>query len=62
MLEVEAADLGQRVDEPVEDARRRRRQQQEDGLRADVREQARSPEAMEPLVATAIQERRATRP
>ena len=62
MLEVEPADLGQRVDEPVEDAWRRRRQEEEHRLRADVREQARPSEAVVAVVATAVEERRASRP
>ena len=55
MLEVEPADLGKGVDEAVEDARRRGRKQQEHRLGADVREQARAPEAVVAGVATAVE-------
>ena len=48
MLEVEAADLRHRVDEALAHARRRGREEQEDGLGAEVREEAGVPE---PLVA-----------
>ena len=51
VLEVEPADLGERVHEAVEHARRRGRQKEEDRLRAHVREQAGAPEAVVPVVA-----------
>ena len=51
MLEVQPADLGERVHEAVEHARRRGRKEEEDRLRSHVRKQAGAAEPVVPIVA-----------
>ena len=46
-VEVDAADVGDRVDEMVERPRRRGREEEEDGLRPERRERGRAAQAME---------------
>ena len=56
MLEVEAADLCDRVHEPVEDARRSGRKEQEGRLGTEVGDEARALELVVAGVASSIQE------
>ena len=56
MLEIDAADLGEGVDEPVVHARRGGRQEEEHRLRPDVREHAGAPEAVVARVAPPVLE------
>ena len=51
VLEVQPADLGERVHEAVEHARRRGRKEEEDRLRSDVRKQTGAAEPVVPVVA-----------
>ena len=60
MLEVETAHLGQRVDEAVERSGGRGREEQEDGLRADVCEEARATKTVIRGVAATIEENEPT--
>ena len=60
VLQVDAAHLRHRVDEPVEHARGSSRQEEEDRLRPEVCEEARAPEAVVPLVAATKEERQPT--